>query len=513
MDSSRTIEEKLKQSEIGKEMLEGEEAVSIVTDAIKGTAGRWAPVPVPAASASDSDPPAFDIDSRDRMDEFGVTEYTKEIYAFLRANERRSLVDHTYMARQGDINAKMRVILNDWLVEVHLKFKLRQETLYLCFQLIDRFLETNDVKRQKLQLVGVTGLMLASKYEEIYPPEVRDYVYICDNAYTREEILGMEQTMLAKLEYRLSLPTVWCFMKRFCKAAGRQIQRPDSFFFLVSYLVELAMIQVCPAAHMQCLLTDNTSLVCLPLATLCPAPTLTLQGCVSGLSACRQIRMLRFVPSELVAASIYLSNMLREDGDCWTEQLQHHTGYSVTDLECCVGELRSLLREAPKETVCGPSLYARAIDVAYLLAVSCEGRAINMSIERHESQRESLNAVSHLRSAHICAHSCSLACISRSTRPSTRNSVTDRTRVWRLSTQTGPALQTQLRRPMTLELRRVLRRAPADMIGDAVLVEMPSHHTRCNVASSALILLRPSTAPHSGLDCDRWRRRSTTYSQ
>lgn len=135
----------------------------------------------------------FDLDSNDRMDEFCVTEYTEEIYAYLRDNEHRSMVDPDYMARQDDINAKMRVILMDWLIEVHLKFKLRQETIYLCFQLIDRFLEKNSVRRGKLQLVGVTGLMLASKYEEIYPPEVRDYVYICDNAYNRQEILDMEQ--------------------------------------------------------------------------------------------------------------------------------------------------------------------------------------------------------------------------------------------------------------------------------------------------------------------------------
>jgi hypothetical protein len=107
------------------------------------------------------------------------------------------MVNPAYMLRQTDINAKMRVILNDWLVEVpwtslrpkdcspllcaysvslliqvHLKFKLRQETLYLCFQIIDRFLEKQLVARSRLQLVGVTGLMLASKYEEIYPPEV-----------------------------------------------------------------------------------------------------------------------------------------------------------------------------------------------------------------------------------------------------------------------------------------------------------------------------------------------------
>jgi cyclin B len=63
------------------------------------------------------------------------------------------------------------------------------ETLFLTMNLIDRFLERSDVLRTKLQLVGVTAMLIACKYEEIYAPEVRDFVYITDKAYTREEIL------------------------------------------------------------------------------------------------------------------------------------------------------------------------------------------------------------------------------------------------------------------------------------------------------------------------------------
>jgi cyclin B len=83
----------------------------------------------------------------------------------------------------------MRAILVDWLIEVHYKFKLMPETLFLTMNLIDRFLERSDVLRTKLQLVGVTAMLIACKYEEIYAPEVRDFVYITDKAYTREEIL------------------------------------------------------------------------------------------------------------------------------------------------------------------------------------------------------------------------------------------------------------------------------------------------------------------------------------
>jgi G2/mitotic-specific cyclin-B, other len=100
------------------------------------------------------------------------------------------------MESQEDINEKMRAILIDWLVEVHLKFKLVPESLYLTVNLIDRYLEKEQVNRQKLQLVGVTAMLVACKYEEIYPPIVKDFVYITDNAYTKEEILEMERKML-----------------------------------------------------------------------------------------------------------------------------------------------------------------------------------------------------------------------------------------------------------------------------------------------------------------------------
>lgn len=61
--------------------------------------------------------------------------------------------------------------------------------------------------RQKLQLVGVTAMLLASKYEEIYAPEVRDFVYITDKAYTREQILAMEAQMLNTLDFKVRART------------------------------------------------------------------------------------------------------------------------------------------------------------------------------------------------------------------------------------------------------------------------------------------------------------------
>ena len=120
-----------------------------------------------------------------------------------------------YMHNQADINAKMRAILVDWLVEVHMKFRLVPETLYLCVNIIDRYCSQVSVARSKLQLVGVTALLIACKYEEIYPPEVRDCVYITDRAYKRQEVLDMEQDMLQRLRFKITVPTAYPFLQRF----------------------------------------------------------------------------------------------------------------------------------------------------------------------------------------------------------------------------------------------------------------------------------------------------------
>ncbi len=94
-------------------------------------------------------------------------------------------ISDAYMTRQPEITDKMRSILIDWLVEGHLKFKMKPETLFITVTLIDRYLEQENVTRVKLQLVGITALMIAGKYEEIYPPEAKDYRFISDSAYSK----------------------------------------------------------------------------------------------------------------------------------------------------------------------------------------------------------------------------------------------------------------------------------------------------------------------------------------
>jgi hypothetical protein len=121
--------------------------------------------------------------------------------------------------KQTDITHSMRSILVDWLVEVAEEYVLLPQTLYLAVQLIDRLLCQIIVNRTKLQLVGITAILIAAKYEEIYPPSVDQLVYISDSTYTREEVLKTETLLLTTLRFNVSQPTPWEFSKRFSRAA------------------------------------------------------------------------------------------------------------------------------------------------------------------------------------------------------------------------------------------------------------------------------------------------------
>lgn len=134
----------------------------------------------------------------------------------------------------------MRAILVDWLIEVHYKFKLLPETLFITVRIIDRYLEKQLVLKSKLQLVGVTALLIASKYEEIYPPEVKDFVFITDNTYTKEDVLQMEYNILSTLQFDITFPTPHRFLERFMRVLGDDSQVAS----YAQFLMELSLIDI-----------------------------------------------------------------------------------------------------------------------------------------------------------------------------------------------------------------------------------------------------------------------------
>lgn len=232
-------------------------------------------------------------------------EYTPFLYSYLRQMEHKLAIRKDFM--QGmHINGRIRGILVDWLIDVHNQFKLLQETLYLAIFLLDRFMQLDGVqiKRSRYQLVGVTALFTASKIEEMYPPEIADFVYITDNSFTLADIKQMEIRMLSAIKFRVGRPLPLHFLRRYSKAGDVDILQHT----LAKYLIELSQLDY-ELAHVD--------------------------------------------PSEQSAAALCLSLHLlsTDESEVWSATLQYYSTYSEQKLMPTITRMAALAATASKSSL------------------------------------------------------------------------------------------------------------------------------------------------------------------
>ncbi|GER36884.1 cyclin A3, partial [Striga asiatica] len=208
---------------------------------------------------------------------------------------------------QEDINPAMRAKLIDWLVEVAEEYKLVSDTLYLTVNYIDRYLSTHKLLRNKLQLLGVSCMLVASKHEEIKPPHIEDFCYMTDNTYSKDEVVHMEREVLKLLDFEMGNPTTKTFLRIFTRAAQEKLAFSNlQFDFLCYYLSELSLLDY---------------------------------GCV------------HYVPSMVAASAIFLARLIMQpESPPWTQALQKHTGYKPYELKVCVFKLHNLLLKSETYT-------------------------------------------------------------------------------------------------------------------------------------------------------------------
>ncbi|XP_062845602.1 G2/mitotic-specific cyclin-B2 [Trichomycterus rosablanca] len=226
--------------------------------------------------------PIEDIDKDDADIPQLCAEYVKDIYVYLRSLEAQQAIRPKYMEGY-EINERMRALLVDWLIQVHLRFQLLQETLYMTVAILDRFLQVQPVSRRKLQLVGVTAMLLASKYEEMYVPEIGDFAYITDDAFTKPQIREMEMLILRELNFELGRPLPLHFLRRASKAGNADTEKHT----LAKYFLELTLLDY---------------------------------------------DMVHYHPSETGAAALCLSQLVL-DGQKWSPTQEHYTTYSEAHLK------------------------------------------------------------------------------------------------------------------------------------------------------------------------------------
>ncbi|XP_075118510.1 G2/mitotic-specific cyclin-B1 [Leptodactylus fuscus] len=222
-----------------------------------------------------------DVDEEDSDNPMLCSDYVKDIYCYLMDLEAKQAIKPDYLQGQ-DINGNMRAILVDWLVQVHMRFKLLQETMLMTVCILDRFLQVNPVPKKLLQLAGVTSMFIASKYEEIYCPTIGDFAFVTDHTYTKAQIRNMERQILTVLKFEIGRPLSLHFLRRASKIGEVEAQ----LHTLAKYLMELAMLDY---------------------------------------------DMVHFPPSQVAAAAFHLSQKVL-DGSEWTPTLQHYMVYTESSL-------------------------------------------------------------------------------------------------------------------------------------------------------------------------------------
>uniref|UniRef100_A0A3B4B7Y7 G2/mitotic-specific cyclin-B2 n=1 Tax=Periophthalmus magnuspinnatus TaxID=409849 RepID=A0A3B4B7Y7_9GOBI len=233
-------------------------------------------------------PAEFDIDAENREDCVMCPEYAKDIFDYLKQREEKFVLQD-YMPQQSSLNAEMRAILVDWLVEVQENFELYHETLYLAVKMTDHYLSKTSVHREMLQLVGSTAMLIASKFEERSPPCVDDFLYICDDAFKREELITMEGSILQTLGFDINIPISYRFLRRYAKCVNTGMDT----LTLARYFCEMSLLEM----------------------------DLVLER------------------GSLLASACLLLALLTKDLGGWTPCLQFHSGYDLCDLSPVVRKL------------------------------------------------------------------------------------------------------------------------------------------------------------------------------
>ena len=217
-------------------------------------------------------------------------EYIDHILSHLTTLDANKRMNPNYMSKQQDINPKMRAILLDWIIEVHHKFHLERETLFLTVNIIDKYLEKELVRRTHLQLVGITAFLLACKFQEIYPPEMKDFPPLTENTYSLYDMKDMEGKMLVSLEFNLCFTTSLALLNIMNKKI-KMVSREYNFCLCLLYL----------------------SLI--------------------------EYKMLKFTKTSIVVSSIYLSKKIISNEINTVNALKHLRGVNEKEIKSCSNEL------------------------------------------------------------------------------------------------------------------------------------------------------------------------------
>eukprot|EP00440_Ansanella_granifera_P010806 gb/GFBE01011722.1/.p1 GENE.gb/GFBE01011722.1/~~gb/GFBE01011722.1/.p1 ORF type:complete len:519 (+),score=80.46 gb/GFBE01011722.1/:1-1557(+) len=239
-----------------------------------------------------------------------TTDYASDNFAKMRRDETKFTVRADFMAFQQDVNTRMRTILVDWLVDVQVCLKLKDETLFLGIRLLDRYLQVKQVRRRDLQLVGVVCMVIAAKLQGDKEVPFTNWIHMTSNAYSERDIADFECKAINAFGFDLTEPTSLQFLelyKMINRRSGRDEPNDLVREFLAHYILELSLV------FGPCVFEPTSS----------------------------------YTASMLAASSIHLSQKLIKTSPTWSERMAMYTGYTKEELTPCTRDLCRILDHLP----------------------------------------------------------------------------------------------------------------------------------------------------------------------
>ncbi|KAI6660321.1 G2/mitotic-specific cyclin-B3-like [Oopsacas minuta] len=235
------------------------------------------------------------IDREEKFNPLYAWEYAGHIHTYMLRQEQRHKPT-PYLTRHPQLTLSMRHILVDWMVELQESFELYHETLYLAVRLIDRFLaKSRDMQKDKIQLLSACAILIACKYEEVKAPPLEDFIYICADAFERQEFIEMERQICKQLDYDINTPVAYRFLRRYHKASKQSME----VHTLARYIAELTLLDY----------------------------TMSLE-----------------LPSQIAISSLYIA--LRMNNIPWSEEVQIVTGVKEKDILPLAERINSICLKA-----------------------------------------------------------------------------------------------------------------------------------------------------------------------
>ncbi|CAJ0604052.1 unnamed protein product [Cylicocyclus nassatus] len=245
--------------------------------------------------AVEPDPcPAYDYDAESGPDIANVSEFAFDIFKYYRSREKLFYIPD-YLHQHPNLSKQTRAVLADWMVEIQETFELNHETLYMSVKIVDMYLsKTKDVVKDDLQLLASVAIFIACKFEERSPPLIDDFMYVCEEMFSREQMIKMEMKVLDTINYDIGFPLSYRNVRRYARVTKTDMPK----LTLARYVLE-------------------TSLMFYEYI---------------GVSE-----------SLMAAAAILLAFKMHDKDATWTPILQKYSGYKAEEVEPMMWELNHML--------------------------------------------------------------------------------------------------------------------------------------------------------------------------